>query len=209
MKGIDCSEHNGNIDWDAVKEAGIEFVIVRCSYGLESKDTLFEHNVEEAHKRGIMCAAYHYSYALNELEAKQEADNCRKVIDDSGVLLELPVFFDMEDADGYKLRNGFAFDSDEITSMCRAFKEHLGLHCGIYASESWLNDYIDWKSLECPVWCASWCSPKAYSFSDADGECDGIRTYIWQFTDMLQIGYSYFDGNIMYDKKDKAGQNGY
>lgn len=209
MKGIDVSENNGYIDWDAVKEAGVEFAIVRCSYGLESKDEMFEYNVNEAHKRGIKTGAYHYSYALDELEAKQEADNCRKVIDEAGVLLELPVFFDMEDADGYKARNGFAFDAEEITAMCKAFIHHIGLNCGVYASESWFDTYIDWKSLGCSVWNAAWNSPTAHFFEDANGNNDGIQGYIWQFTDALYIDGSYFDGNIIYDNVDKAGQDGY
>ena len=170
---------------------------------------MFLENVNEAHERGIKVGAYHYSYALNELEAKQEADNCRDIIERAGVLLELPVFFDMEDADGYKARNGFAFDPEEITAMCKAFKDHVKLHCGVYASESWFDDYIDWKSLGCSVWNAAWCSPTAHFFEDANGDIDGIQGYAWQFTEGLYIAGAYFDGNIIYDNVDKAGQDGY
>ena len=33
MKGIDVSVHNGNIDWNRVKNAGIQFAILRAGYG--------------------------------------------------------------------------------------------------------------------------------------------------------------------------------
>ena len=145
MKGIDVSENNGLINWQAVAAAGIEFAIVRSSYGLHSKDEMFEQNVAGAKAAGLKVGAYHYSYALNVEDAIQEAANCREAIESAGQLLELPVFFDMEDADGYKQGNGFAFDPGEITAICKAFVDSLDLNCGVYASYSWLNDYIDWR----------------------------------------------------------------
>lgn len=187
IKGIDVSYHNGEIDWQAIKDAGIEFVMVRSSYGLQSKDKMFAQNVAGAKAVGLKVGAYHYSYALNVEDAIQEAANCRDVIAKAGVLLELPVFFDMEDADGYKQRKGFAFNPAEITAMCKAFIENIGLDCGVYASYSWLADYIDWRSLGCAVWNAQW------------GRNDDIKGYMWQYTDRLEIGGRYFDGNIKYE----------
>jgi len=64
MKGIDVSENNGTVDWQAVKDAGIEFVMVRSSYGLHSKDGNFAENVAGAQAVGLKVGAYHYSYAL-------------------------------------------------------------------------------------------------------------------------------------------------
>jgi lysozyme len=187
MKGIDVSENNGIIDWQAVADAGIEFVMVRSSYGLQSKDNMFAENVNAAHAAGLKVGAYHYSYALSIADAIQEANNCRETIDSAGVLLELPVFFDMEDADGYKQRNGFSFDVEEITSICKSFIDNLGLDCGVYASYSWLTDKVDWQSLGCAVWNAQW------------GNTDDIKGYMWQYTDSLVIGGQYFDGNEYYE----------
>ena len=187
LRGIDVSENNGAIDWPTVAAAGIQFAMVRCSYGLHSKDSRFAENVAGAKAAGLKVGAYHYSYALNVAEAIHEAMNCREAIDNAGVLLELPVFYDMEDADGYKQRNGFSFDPAKITAICRAFIENLDLNCGIYASCSWLNDYIDWRGLGCAVWNAQW------------GRCDDIRGYMWQYTDSLVIAGKYFDGNIKYE----------
>lgn len=186
VKGIDVSENNGLVDWDAVVAAGYKFAIVRSSYGRTGVDEMFQRNVAEATKRGLKCGAYHYSYALNVAQAEEEARHCRQTIEDAGVLLELPVFYDMEDADGYKVRHDFAFDAEEITAMCRAFVENIGLDCGIYASWSWLLDYIDWKAIGCAVWNAEW------------GAEDDLKGYMWQYTDRAYIGGRYFDANILY-----------
>lgn len=186
IKGIDVSENNGTVDWQAVKDAGIEFAIVRSSYGKSSKDGMFVQNVAGAKAAGLKVGAYHYSYALSVDDAIQEAANCKEAIESAGVCLDLPVFFDMEDADGYKQRNGFAFDPTEITAMCKAFIDNLCLDCGVYASYSWLTDYIDWRSLGCAVWSAQW------------GETDDLKGYMWQYTDSLDIGGQLFDGNILY-----------
>ena len=92
----------------------------------------------------------------------------------------------MEDADQYKARRGFAFDPAEMTAMCKAFIDTLGLNCGIYASYHWLTNYIDWRSLGCAVWNAEW------------GSTDDIKGYMWQYTDSAQIGGKSFDANILY-----------
>lgn len=187
MRGIDVSEINRVVDWQAVAVAGIEFAIIRSSYGLNSKDSMFTANVAGAKAVGLKVGAYHYSYALSVADAIQEAANCREAIDNTGQLLEMPIFFDMEDADGYKKRHDFAFDPAEITAICKAFIDNIGLDCGIYASYSWLTDYIDWRSLGCAVWNAQW------------ARNDSIKGYMWQYTDSLYIAGKYFDGNIKYE----------
>lgn len=186
IKGIDVSENNDLVNWPAVAAAGIKFAIVRSSYGLRSKDKMFARNVAGAKAVGLKVGAYHYSYALTVEDVIHEARNCREAIDSTGQLLELPVFFDMEDADGYKARKGFAFDPAEITAMCKAFIDNIGLDCGVYASYYWLTNYIDWRKLGCAVWNAQW------------GSTDDIKGYMWQYTDSLNIGGQIFDGNILY-----------
>jgi GH25 family lysozyme M1 (1,4-beta-N-acetylmuramidase) len=185
--GIDVSENNGFVDWQAVADAGIKFAIVRSSYGRNSRDENFLRNVEGAHSVGLKCGAYHYSYALTPEQARQEARNCKNAIDEAGVLLELPVWFDMEDADGYKRKYDFDFSADNVTAICKAFLEEVKpLDCGVYASLSWLEYYIDWQGLGCAVWNAQW------------GNADDIQGYMWQYTDSLNVGGKQFDGNILY-----------
>ena len=187
MNGIDVSENNGVIDWQAVADAGIGFVIVRASYGKNGKDEMFQQNVEAAHAVGLQVGAYHYSYALTPEDAILEATNCHAVIEESGAGLELPVFFDMEDADGWKANHGFDFSAENVTAICHAFLDDIGYDCGVYASLSWLEDRIDWQNLGCAVWNAQW------------GTEDDIKGLMWQYTDSLDIGGKAFDGDILYE----------
>lgn len=187
MKGIDVSTFNGVVDWQAVKAAGMEFAICRTGYGKNGYDETFQRNVEGAHAVGLKCGAYHYSYALTPADAIIEADFCKRIIHEAGVLLELPVWFDMEDDDGYKKRHCFKFTRRNVTDICRAFLDTIKpLDCGVYAGLDWLDKLIDWQSLGCAIWSAQWSSK------------DSFRGYMWQYTDRLQIGGKYFDGNILY-----------
>lgn len=189
MKGIDVSAHNDEINWCDMKAAGIEFAICRTGYGKSVLDETFARNVNNAHQHGLICGAYHYSYALTPQDAITEALFCKRIIAEAGVLLELPVFFDMEDADGYKSRHGFSFTRRNVTNICRAFIDSIQpLDCGVYASCSWLEDWIDWQELGVPVWNAQW-----------HGH-DDIKGFCWQFTDDLLIGGKKFDGNILYGR---------
>lgn len=184
--GIDVSENNSYIPWDELEAEGVKFCYVRCSYGKHGRDEDFKKNVDAAHAHGMLVGAYHYDYSLSYEDARENAQNCRAAIDEAGVLLELPVFYDMEDADGWKEEHGFTPDPGLVTSMCSVFGETIGLNWGVYASYSWLSDVIDWKGLGCPIWNAEW------------GPCDDIKGYVWQWTDNYN-GYN-IDGNYMYDE---------
>lgn len=188
MKGIDVSAHNEEINWCDVKDAGIEFVICRTGFGKNGLDETFARNVNDAHSHGLICGAYHYSYALTPQDAITEALFCKRIIEEAGVLLELPVFFDMEDGDRHKESHGFDFSRQNVTNICKAFLDNISpLNTGVYASYSWLEDLIDWQSLSVPIWSAQYYHE------------DFFKGYAWQYTDSLIIGGKKFDGNIIYD----------
>lgn len=187
MKGIDVSIFNYPVDWHAVKQAGFDFAIVRAGFGKSGYDESFFANVRGAHDAGLICGAYHYSYALKPSDAAKEAAFCKRIIHDTGVLLELPVFFDMEDADGYKSRHYFNFSKRHVTDICKAFLENIKpLDAGVYASYDWFEKLIDWQSLGCPIWNAQW------------GSNDFIQGFMWQFTDRALIDGKIFDADIIY-----------
>lgn len=200
IRGIDVSENNGYLDadfWKAVVEAGCKFAYIRCSWGNGHEDGEFRHNVQMAHEYGLLVGAYHYDYSLTPDITATHARKCAAIIADSGVLLELPVFFDLEDADGWKDRNGYDFSSHNATAQCRAWIDNIGLQTGVYASYGWLeravtdsngrgDGPIDWRALDCSVWNAEW------------GGTDDIRAFVWQDTDSLTIGGRLVDGNWIY-----------
>lgn len=189
MRGVDVSIFNEGVDWSAVKAAGFDFAICRTGYGKSGFDENFQRNVDGAHKAGLICGAYHYSYALTPSDAAAEAAFCKGIIERAGVLLELPVWFSMADSDEYKKRHGFEFTKSHVTNICKAFLDNIKpLNCGIYANLSWLENLIDWQSLGCSVWSAQY---------NAE---DNFKGYMWQYTDALQIGGQTFNGNVLYDK---------
>lgn len=206
MRGIDVSVHNNDryihrgrrLPWDKIKAAGVEFVIVRTGAGLSLEDEDFQQTVMDAKSYGLKVGAYHYSYALTPATVMREATVCKQIIQKSGVLLDLPVFLDMEDDDQYKYRHGFTFTKQNITKMCKAWIEAIKpYNTGLYACLDWLENYIDWQSLvaeyHIPVWNAQ------YSNNDY------LQGYIWQFTNNLIIDGNPWDGNIMYDDTHKVG----
>lgn len=82
LKGIDVSEHQGKIDWSAVKSSGVDFAIIRAGYGREisQKDKQFENNYAGCKASGIPVGAYWYSYATSAEAAKLEAQVCLEVL---------------------------------------------------------------------------------------------------------------------------------
>ena len=95
VKGIDVSKWQESIDFTKVKNAGIEFVIIRAGYGNGNKDGCFEQNYSRAKAAGLAVGAYWYSYATSAAGAKQEAQKCAAIL--KGKQFEYPVYFDLEE----------------------------------------------------------------------------------------------------------------
>lgn len=134
MYGIDISQHNGDIDLTPYKK---QFVIIRAGWGTVT-DTYFKKNVEKCEKLGIPYGIYWYSYARTVEAVKLESAACLKVI--SGTPPSVGVWFDMEDADGWKARNGWKKTKSNVSAICNTFCEAIekaGYYTGIYASYSW------------------------------------------------------------------------
>lgn len=99
IPGIDVSTHQGDIDWNAVKEAGIEFAIIRVGYrtyggGEINLDESFAENLREADEAGIKTGVYFFSQAVSVEEAIEEADAVIDAI--SPYNITYPVVFDWE-----------------------------------------------------------------------------------------------------------------
>ena len=78
--GIDVSKYQGHVDYDKLKDIGIEFVFIRLGYrgygksGVIKADPLFEENFVKASEAGFDVGVYFFSQAINEQEALEEAD---------------------------------------------------------------------------------------------------------------------------------------
>ena len=154
--GIDVSEHNKGIDFASLHPRP-SFVIVRASYGCV-KDKCVEQFIKDLDKLAIPYGVYCYSYALSIESAEKEASFLLKMIANWNV--RCGVWYDMEDADGYKARKGLQSPL-LITGMCKAFcsmVENAGYYTGIYASKSWFGSKIIGLD-QFDKWVAYWGTP--------------------------------------------------
>lgn len=158
--GIDVSEHNGEIDWEEIHRAGIAFAIIRLGWGRGHLDRLFYEHINGALAAGLSVGVYYYSYADTPKAAEDEAWFTVHVLSDCGFSpekLPLGVWYDMEDADGWKAARGLV-EPSLITAMCGAYVDSLksaGYLAGVYASYDWLTQMIfPERASSWPFWCA-------------------------------------------------------
>lgn len=167
MLGIDVSKWQKEIDWDKVKNEGVDFAIIRCGYrgsvtGSLVEDPYFEQNIKGARAAGIKVGVYFFTQAVNEVEAVEEASMVISLVRDYE--LQYPVFIDTEGAGG----NGRAdsLNVEERTAVCEAFcttVKNAGLEAGVYASRNWYNNKLTASTLESyAIWLAEYRSVPLY-----------------------------------------------
>jgi uncharacterized protein YjdB/GH25 family lysozyme M1 (1,4-beta-N-acetylmuramidase) len=144
-RGIDVSNHQGTVDWNKVKAAGIDFAILKVGPVYGKPDDSFEKNAAECERLGIPYGVYYYSYARSVEDANKEADRTLAWL--GGHHPSLPVYYDLEDS--YILQDP-DFSKDKLTQIAQAFcnrMEAVGFKSGIYANLNWLNNYLNSPSL--------------------------------------------------------------
>lgn len=166
--GIDVSKWNGDIDWDKVRNAGVEFAIIRAGYrgsvtGSLVEDPYFAANIKGATASGIQVGVYFFTQAVNEVEAVEEASAVLRLVKE--YRLDYPIFIDTEGAGG----NGRADDLDVETRtlVCEAFCRTIvnaGYEAGVYGSRNWYNNrlYADRLDNDYYIWLAEYRSVPLY-----------------------------------------------
>lgn len=189
MTIIDVSYHNGDIDFNKVKAAGVEGVIIRAGYGQNHIDKKFETYINAAINAGLKVGVYWFSYAYTVEMAKREAEYCLKAI--SAYKLELPIFFDWEyDSMKYANRNGVNADkvliTDMIVAFCQVAKDN-GRSAGYYGSLDYFKNYIDTSKLDgFTKWLARYANQE-------QTDCD-----MWQYTSTGKV--DGISGNVDMNK---------
>ncbi|MBR3988238.1 MAG: hypothetical protein IKK10_02935 [Clostridia bacterium] len=190
IKCVDVSEWQGKVDFSKVKASGTDCVILRAGFGREASqvDAEFERNYKNAKAEGFKVGVYWYSYAVDVVDARKEAEACIEVL--KGKSFELPVFYDMEDSSQISLGKSV------LTNMAKAFMDKLikeGFRAGVYANANWFENYLDYKTLygNYFVWLAQ------YNV-EPEFKCD-----IWQYSSSGTVnGISgNVDMNIIYNEK--------
>ena len=166
--GIDVSKWNGEIDWDKVRNAGVEYAIVRAGYrgsvtGSIVVDPFFAVNMKGASASGVQTGVYFFTQAVNEVEAVEEASAVIELVRE--YKLDFPIFIDTEGAGGNGRADGL--DADTRTLVCEAFcrtVENAGYQAGIYASRNWYNNnlYTDRLDNDYFIWLAEYRSAPLY-----------------------------------------------
>ncbi len=184
--GIDVSKWNGDIDWDKVKNAGVEFAIIRAGYrgsvtGSLVQDVYFDANMKGAAASGIPVGVYFFTQATNEVEAVEEASAVLKWVKEYDITY--PIFIDTEGAGGNGRADGL--DTDTRTLVCEAFCrtiENAGYEAGVYASRNWYNNNLHTVKLEdYYIWLAEYRSVPLYQGYyrmwqySSKGKIDGIE----------------------------------
>ncbi len=161
--GLDISKWQGDVDFNALKEAGVEFVIIRVgtSSGINGEnlvDSKFEQNINGANKAGIPVGVYFYSYANSEDRAISDALWVLEQIKDYKV--DLPIAFDWENWSFY---NEFNLSFFGLSNMADSFVKTVrdaGYEGMLYSSKNYLEDI--WFKRDYPVWLAHYTTKTNY-----------------------------------------------
>ena len=147
MVGIDVSKWNGGINFNKVKSAGVNFVIIRAGFGVNGIDRLFKANYTAAKEAGLKIGAYWYSYAKTKAELQNEIFAFLNVI--KGMQFEMPVYWDIEEK--WVINN----INYVIPTVCTAL-ENAGYFAGYYTSASVNASVAEENKKRFTSWIAHW-----------------------------------------------------
>lgn len=172
-RGVDVSEHQGQIDWGKVKADGIDYAILRCGYGDDfsyQDDKQWQRNVSECERLGIPYGVYLYSYATDVNMAQSEANHTLRLL--RGHNLAYPVYLDMED------ESTRGVDKATLGKIAKIFCDTLsgaGYKVGIYANLDWWTTKLTDPVFNNPDW-SKW-------VAQYNATCDYIGDLdMWQYT---------------------------
>lgn len=196
VQGIDISYHQGSIDFNAVKAAGVNFVIIRVGYrgygsGKVVLDPNFHTYMKAAKAAGLRVGVYFFSQAINAQEGVEEASAAINAVAAYG--LDYPIFIDSEystsrrtgRADGLSQ----AARTEAVVAFCETVK-NSGYRTGVYASSSWYRNQLNYATVsQYTVWNAH------YGVASSPISCA-----MWQYTSKGQVSgiSTNVDLNISY-----------
>lgn len=171
--GVDVSYYNGNIDWARVKNAGVQFAILRLGYTgygsarTKATDVKFEEYYRNAKAVGMPVGGYWFSCACSYNEGVQEANAVLNLV--RGKQFEYPIYIDIEDPH-HQVKASKQAITDAIKGFCETM-ENAGYYVGFYCNVDWYNNHMYKEQLtQYDRWIASWSSSKP-----------SIANRMWQF----------------------------
>lgn len=198
-KIIDISDWQGNLDFKKLKSAGINYIILRAGYRT-TKDQRFDQYAKACQSAGIkIIGAYWFSYALNTIQAKNEATICINACKPYNIPT---IFYDFEYDTVKKAKaQGITLGSKECNDFTIAFCDTVkaaGIAPGYYCNDDYYKTmYSDRvKNKGYYLWYAHYKSD--YSYHESPISCD-----IFQYSSRARLaGFNQnFDGDICYNPK--------
>lgn len=179
--GLDISSWQGDIDFEKIKNAGVEFLFIRVGSKNSSTeyfvDKSFERNIRLAGQYEIPVGIYYYSYAGNEKEAIEDAKWVIEQIKDYKI--ELPVVLDWEEWSNF---NRYHISFYELTNIAEAFLQEIekaGYQGMLYSSKTYLEHI--WFETDYDVWLAHYTDKTNYAGNyqywqmTSNGKIEGIK----------------------------------
>lgn len=181
--GIDVSAWQGDIDFEAVKNAGCEFVIIRMGYFYSEikLDDWYAENIRKAREAGLKVGVYFYT-TLNSADSVKKL--CTYITEQlDGQELDFPVAFDWEEFTTFQEYGLSIHDLNELFNLFCAEMESNGYSAMLYSSKNFLNNFWinDYKQ---PVWLAHFVDETDYTGDyfmwqgSSTGIIDGIDGYV-------------------------------
>lgn len=214
--GIDISKYNYPIDFHKVKNAGVKFVIIRCSSYRNTtncnsiyKDPYFENFYSGAKRVGLPVGVYFYSQCRNESEAVKEANFVLQCI--KGKKFEYPIFLDLENQN--TLKQTSRATQTKAVKKCLSILENNGYYVGLYSGKFILRDeVIDNELKKYDYWIAQYSTKCTYSGEYTGWQFGGEVNYL-KSKRIPGIGSNVADQNYFYVDYPtiikNAGLNGY
>lgn len=161
--GLDVSKWQGNINFQQVKDAGVEFVFIRIGTqkGIDGEyviDPYFEQNIKGFQSVGIPVGVYFYTYANSNKAASKDA---KWVIENlKPYKLELPVVFDWENWSFYQEFDKSFYNLTQMANTFLSTIEKAGYKAMLYSSKNYLENV--WFETNYPVWLAHYTEQTTY-----------------------------------------------
>ena len=184
--GVDVSHHSYNVDFKALKAAGVDFVIIRVGYD-KTLDTKFEEYYAAAREAGLDIGVYFFTLAETKEEAKADADRVAAWLD--GKTFEYPIFYDVEDDPYYSGYTPSEFSQAQMMEIAHTFMTTMvdhGYYPGLYTNNNFLyNVFNNEKTLRLyDVWYARYTTPTDALVTEYSGKYS-----MWQYAGNVE-GYS-------------------
>jgi lysozyme len=152
---VDVSKYQGNIDWEAVKDAGVAFAFIKATEGGDAADSKFLRNWTAAKAAGIPRGAYHFVYWCRQ--PHEEIGNFESVVPVEADAL--PPVLDVEATPTSRTCKRTLYREEVLADMRKMLEEmerHYGKKPIIYSSVDFYQSILHSNALaEYPIWVRS------------------------------------------------------